>query len=114
MKKIGWTLAGNLIALYILDMLFDGIIFTKKALLLMAVLLWVLNSFVKPVLKFLTAPLSWITFGLWHLVLNVLILYTAFRFVPGAFFASYGVLALAALVLGILNSIISKMFGSDE
>ena len=114
MKKIGWTLAGNLIALYILDVLFDGIIFTKKALLLMVLALWLLNSFVKPVLKFLTAPLSWITFGLWHLVLNALILYTAFRFVPGAYFSSFGLLVVSVIVLSFVNTLVNKLFGTEK
>ena len=42
---------------------------------ILAVVFWVINNVVKVVLKILTIPLKYITFGLFSLVLNVLMIY---------------------------------------
>lgn len=43
--------------------------------ILLAILFWIINTFVKGVLKFLSLPLTYLTFGSFTLVLNVVLLY---------------------------------------
>jgi len=78
------------------------------ALVLFALVLGVINLAVKPVLLLLTLPVTFLTLGLWHLVLNGLSVWLASAFVPG--FAIKGLWAAIwfALVLSVLNWALSK------
>lgn len=84
-KFIGW-LATNAIALAVAAQLFDGIGFKGASsgsaevsdkiwpLLFVALILGIVNSFVAPVLKFLSLPFVILTLGLFLLVINALML----------------------------------------
>ncbi len=47
------------------------------AVLVFAVVLSLLNTFVKPIIKILTFPITLLTFGLFLLVINVIVIYLA-------------------------------------
>lgn len=85
MRFLTWLLT-NAVALALAAALFDGIRFVGPdqgqaelsekllPLLLVAVILGVVTSFVKPVLQILSIPLIIVTLGLFLLVLNALLL----------------------------------------
>jgi putative membrane protein len=84
LKFIGW-LATNVVALGAACLIFDGIGFTGSSgwgevsdnvwsLLFVALILGVVNSFVSPVIKFLSIPFIIITLGLFLLLINALML----------------------------------------
>ena len=74
-----------------------------------ALVLGVLNSTLKPILKILTLPINFMTLGLFGLVINLLILYVATLIVPG--FAIAGILGyvLFSLVMGVIAAILSAV-----
>lgn len=74
-----------------------------------ALVLGVLNSTLKPILKILTLPINFITLGLFGLVINLFILYVATLLVPG--FAISGIVGyiLFSLVTGIVASILHAL-----
>jgi putative membrane protein len=85
LKFIGW-LATNVIALAAACVIFDGIGFEGSsgwdevtdnfwALLFVGLLLGIVNSFVSPIIKFLSLPFIIITLGLMLLVINALMLF---------------------------------------
>lgn len=69
-----------------------------------AVVIGILNMFVKPVLSILTLPITIITLGLFSFVINVALLYLAAYLVPGFFIEGI----LAALLFGLAVSFISS------
>ncbi|MEK7636245.1 MAG: phage holin family protein [Patescibacteria group bacterium] len=72
-----------------------------------ATILTALNVFVRPLLKIVTFPLILLTFGLFNIVLHVIILYVATLITPTTLtIESISTLFWSALILGILNSII--------
>jgi putative membrane protein len=84
LKFIGW-LATNVVALGAACVIFDGIGFTGSSgwgevsdnvwsLLFVALILGIVNSFVSPVIKFLSIPFIIITLGLFLLLINALML----------------------------------------
>ena len=84
LKFIGW-LATNVVALGAACVIFDGIGFTGSSgwdevtdnfwgLVFVALILGIVNSFVSPVIKFLSIPFIIITLGLMLLVINALML----------------------------------------
>ncbi|MBI2121613.1 MAG: phage holin family protein [Candidatus Sungbacteria bacterium] len=96
----------NSAALYIADELLAGFTRTSGwyALLMGAVILALLNTFFKPVLRFLTFPLRWITLGLFNIVIAMIILWT-FDFISVQFTINgLTTLFLAALIIMIANS----------
>ncbi len=78
------------------------------ALLIFTFILTIINFTIKPVLKFLTWPINFITLGLFHFILNILILLFVSMITPGFVFASFLQAAIFSIVLGILKWILSK------
>jgi putative membrane protein len=71
--------------------------------LIVAVVLGLLNAFVKPILTFLTIPITIVTLGLFLIVLNVLMVYLTDYFVAG--FAVRGF--FAALIFSLIVSAVT-------
>ena len=87
---------------------------TVGSLIGAALLLGILNAFVRPVLLILSAPLILVTLGLFILVVNALLL----RFVPsmviGFYVDSFGSAFWGALLISIISWVLSAFFrGSD-
>ncbi len=74
--------------------------------LIFALVLALLNAIVKPLLIILTLPITIITLGLFLLVINVIIILLADRFVPGIKIDGF----LLALIFGFLLTIITSAF----
>ena len=78
---------------------------SRVAVVLFAVLLGVLNATIRPVLRLLTLPLTCLTFGLFALVLNVLLFELADRLTDGIEISWWGA-AIGSLVASIASGII--------
>jgi putative membrane protein len=79
-----------------------------------ALLLGILNAFVRPVLLLLSAPLILLSLGLFILVINALLLYLVPTFVPGFAVDGFGSAFWGAIVIGIVSWVLSAFFrGSD-
>ncbi len=66
--------------------------------LIVAIVLGVLNTFLRPVLLFLTLPVTVLTLGLFALVINTAIILLAAEIVPGFFIESFW----SAFIFGIV------------
>jgi putative membrane protein len=73
--------------------------------LIAATVLGLINAFLRPALWFLTAPLSVVTFGLFALVINALMIMLAAALVPGFEVKSFGSAFFAAVIMAILGVI---------
>ncbi len=101
----------NAVSLWIIDFFSASVTFTDTmSVLVTALALTVLNLTIKPVLKFLSAPLSFLTFGLFSIVVNGFVLWTAFELSNGSQIASFGSAIWISIVLAVLNSVINKLF----
>ena len=74
-----------------------------------AVVLGLVNFFVKPVMVILTLPLTIITLGLFLLVVNALMLWLVSGLVPGIHLRGFGSAILGSLLFSILNLAISAI-----
>ena len=78
--------------------------------IVVAIILALLNIFVKPVMVFLTIPFTIITFGLFLLVINALIILLA-----GAIVSGFKVMGFWwALAFSIVISLISYILGANN
>lgn len=75
-----------------------------ETIVVAAVVLTLLNTFLRPVLRLLSTPLLFVTFGLFSLVLNVLILWIADQFLAGMAFQSLTALVLTSLIVALANA----------
>jgi len=87
---------------------------TVPALIGAALLLGILNAFVRPVLLLLSAPLILLTLGFFILILNGLMLYLVPSIVIGFHVDSFGSAFWGAIVISIVSWLLSAFFrGSD-
>ena len=78
---------------------------TFLSFLIAATVLGLINAFIRPVLWFLTAPLSVLTFGLFALVINALMLMLAASLVRGFEVKGFGSALLGALLMALVGAI---------
>ncbi len=100
----------NTLALIITAYVVPGIkVDTFVSALLAAVVLGIINTFIKPVLILLTLPLTIITLGLFIFVVNAIVLRITTLFVPGFFVDGWMPAILGAIVLSIASTILSTV-----
>ena len=71
--------------------------------LIAAAVLGLINAFIRPVIWLLTAPLSVLTFGLFVLVINALMIMLAAALVPGFEVKGFGSALLAAIIMAVIG-----------
>lgn len=81
--------------------------------LIVGACLTLFNMFIKPVIKILTLPINLLTLGLFSLVINGAVFWFLGSFVDGfnveTFYAGF----IGALIVSILNWLLSKVFHLD-
>src|ERR1051326_2812611 len=81
--------------------------------IVVAAVLAFLNSVVKPILIFLTIPITFVTLGLFLLVINALMIMLADKLVDGFSVRNFWWALLFSIVLSIVNSILSSLGKND-
>lgn len=128
LKFIGW-LATNVIALAAACVIFDGIGFEGSSgwdevtdnfwsLLFVGLLLGIVNSFVSPIIKFLSLPFIILTLGLMLLVINALMLFFV-EWLAGLFDIDFYVNGFwnavgGAIVITIVTWLVGFVIGDTE
>jgi putative membrane protein len=94
--------------------LLDGLHFaTPSKLLLAAVLLGIVNAFVRPLAFILTLPITIVTLGLFLLVLNAGMVALVAWVVPGFTVAGFWSAVGAAIIVSIVSWAASGLIGSS-
>lgn len=100
----------NALALYITSKIVPGFSVTDStSAILASIVLGVVNTFIKPVLSFVTAPLSIVTLGLFGFVVNAVVLFIVSAVVPGFKVDGWTAAILGAVVLSIAGTILSTL-----
>jgi putative membrane protein len=79
--------------------------------LLAAIVLGLVNAFVRPLMVILTLPLTILTFGLFLLVVNALVLWLVAALVPGVHVRGFVPALLGSLLLTVLNLLVAALVG---
>ncbi len=108
-----WVL--NSFALFIVMKLIPGIQIGRfQDLLLAALVIGLLNAFLRPVIILLTLPVTVLTLGLFTLVINGLMIYLASHLVTGFQVSGFGAAFVAALFFSLFSFILNLIFGTKE
>lgn len=100
------------IGLWVADALIDGISFdSSAALLISALVLGIINAFVRPLAVILTFPITLITLGLFLLVLNAGMLGLASWLIPGFHVDGFWPAFWGAMVVSVVSWMGSWFFG---
>jgi len=81
---------------------------SATALIVLAVVLSIINTFVRPILLLLTLPLSIMTLGIFALLLNAFLILIAAHFVPGVTVASFWSAFLFGILLALVHMVLKK------
>jgi putative membrane protein len=91
--------AAVIVAAYIVP----GVDVTLTGAIVAAIVLGVINTFIKPVVLILTLPLSIVTLGLFALVINALFVMLAAQIVPGFTVVGFWAALFFSIVLTLIN-----------
>ena len=99
-------------AVYFAAWLLDGIhVDTVQTTIIVALVLALLNTFIKPILVFLTLPITIVTLGLFLIVINILIIKLAASLVNGFTVDSWWAALLFSLIVSVVASILEGLVG---
>lgn len=76
-----------------------------------ALLLGIVNAFVRPVIVILTLPITLLTLGLFLLVINALMIMLVAWFLPGFLVAGFWSAVFAAIVVSLTSWVMSGWIG---
>jgi len=105
----------NAVAVFVIAYFLPGVqVDNYMAAIIVAVILSVLNALVKPILVLFTLPITILTFGLFLLVINALIILLADELIGGFYVSSIWIAILFSVLLSILQSILRSLLKSDK
>jgi putative membrane protein len=100
------------IGLWLASMIVSGIAFNStQTLIAAALLLGIVNAFVRPVIVLLTLPITLLTLGLFLLVINALMIMLVAWFLPGFMVAGFWSAVFAAIVVSLTSWVMSGWIG---
>jgi len=82
--------------------------------IIFAVVLAILNTFIKPILVFLTLPVTIITLGLFLFVVNTILVLLASKFVSGFSIDNFWWGLLFSFLLSLFTSFLNKEMDKDK
>lgn len=79
------------------------------AILVTAVVIGVVNTFIKPVLQIIALPISIITFGITAFLINVVLLWGISFIVPGFEIESFMTAVISSIVLSLVTMFLNRL-----
>ncbi|MBP6558252.1 MAG: phage holin family protein [Flavobacterium sp.] len=114
MKLLIRILITAILVLVIAHFMKGVIIDEFKTALIVAVVLGLLNFFVKPILVLLTLPVTFFTLGLFLLVINAIIILLCDHFVDGFEVVSFWTAMLFSIILSLSQSLVYQITGGTK
>ena len=103
-------LALNIFTLLIVAYLVPGFTFVDfTAVVVAAVVIGVVNTFIRPVLQIIFIPLTIITLGITAFLINVVLLWAVSFIVTGFSIDSFMTAVIASIVLSLVSMFLSKL-----
>ncbi|MBN8751219.1 MAG: phage holin family protein [Variovorax sp.] len=110
---IHWAITA--VSLWVASHIFRGLKFDSTgSLIVAALLLGFANAIVKPLLIVLTLPLTLVTFGLFLLVINALMILLVAALVKGFRVSGFWTALFASLFVSILSILIGSLLGGSD
>ncbi|HEU0112485.1 MAG TPA: phage holin family protein [Flavisolibacter sp.] len=103
------------VAVYLAAYLLPGVTITDvKTTIIVALVLALLNTFIKPILVILTIPITILTLGLFLLIINALMVKWAASLVDGFTVDGWWSALLVSLIVTIVSYILNGLIGDRD
>lgn len=110
LTKVITSLAMNVFGLLVVEYLLDGVMFSDlRAAIVAAVVIGIVNTYIRPVLQIIALPFSIITLGLTAFLVNVLLLWFSASIVPGFEIDSFMTAAAASILLTLISWFLHRL-----
>ena len=111
MQRFALRLLATAVAVLLASYLFPNLIIVESPAraVVFAIVLGILNAFLRPILLLLTLPLNLLTLGLFTLVVNAIVFWIASGFDIGVSVHDFGAAFLGALVVSAVSFVASRM-----
>lgn len=112
--KIIFSVIVNALAIWAAARFVPGFIFQGDwfALSMAAIILTLINFFIRPLLKFLFGPLILLTLGAFLFVINIVTLFLLDKFSPSITINGLLPLFLATVIISLINALCGSIFKS--
>ena len=112
-----WLLSAA--ALLAVAHLYGGVqVTTFSAAMVAALVIGLLNTFVRPILVLLTLPVTLVTLGLFLFVINALMFWAAAEVLDGFSVAGFGAALIGSLIYGlcslVIDTAVERLFAESE
>lgn len=108
--KLFLKLAINVFTLFIVSYLVPGFSFESTiSIVITAIVIGIINTFIKPVLQIIFLPISIITLGIGAFLINVLLLWGTSFIVRGFHIDKFITAVIASVVLTLVSIFLNKM-----
>ena len=109
MKLVG-KLIINILALLVVEYLIPGFsLVDTRALIVAAIVIGVVNTFIRPVVQILVLPISIVTLGIFAFFVNVFLLWGISYIVPGFEIDGFMTATIASIVLALVTAFLGKV-----
>lgn len=100
----------NTVAIYVTTRIISGIrVPDLSGAIVAALVLGIVNAFIRPIILFLTLPVNIVTLGLFTLIVNTLMLYVVAWITPSLQISGFGAAFIGALLIAIISTLLSHL-----
>jgi putative membrane protein len=105
------TILATALGLLIVDLVVPGVdIANFPSALIAAIVIGLINAFIRPVLQVLSLPITFVTLGAFSFIVNGILLWLASVVVPGFTMNGLVALILAPVILSFSSTFLNKYF----
>ncbi len=109
MRLVG-ELIINVLALFVVAYIVPGFELSGlQVTIVTAIVIGVVNTFIRPVLQIIALPFSILTLGITAFLINVALLWLVAAVVPGFEIANFVTAAIASIVLALVSAFLHKL-----
>ncbi len=112
--KIIIHLLVSALAIIVSAYLIPGATVTFTGAVVLAIVLGIINIFIKPIVKLIALPITILTLGLFSLVINALFIILASEIVPGFSVSGFWTAFWFSIVLSLVNAFFGLFKDKDE
>ncbi len=110
MMSLLLNLVVSTLAVLVTDYVLPGVTINSLTTgLIVAIVLGILNTFVRPVLQIIALPITILTLGIFALIINTVIILIASSVVPGFVVASFWSAFLFSIILALVSAFLGTL-----
>jgi putative membrane protein len=99
----------NMVSFFVIEYLLPGFHFdSTMALFVAALVMGIVNAYIKPVAQIIFLPLTILTLGITAFLVNAGLLYLVSKIVPGFYISTFWMALVASLFLSLISTYLHK------